>query len=128
MIHESNAILGKANRLNARFSDRVALGFAECAPYFPQKPVVVTGTPIRKSVKTAIKKTEARLRLKLNPDLQTVAVIGGSQGAHGINETIAAALPHFAMKPLQFIHLTGRKNHHYLHDRYKKENLPSSIP
>src|SRR5258708_28361323 len=127
MIHESNAILGKANRLNARFSDRVALGFAECAPYFPQKPVVVTGTPIRKSVKTAIKKTEARLRLKLNPDLQTVAVIGGSQGAHGINETIAATLPNFAMKPVQFIHLTGREDHQYIYERYKKEGVPAFI-
>ena len=127
MIHESNAIPGKANRLNARFSDRVALGFAECAPYFPQKPVVVTGTPIRKSVKNEIKKPEARLRLKLNPDLQTVAVIGGSQGAHGINETIAAALPHFAMKPVQFIHLTGREDHQYIYDRYKKEGVPAFI-
>ena len=127
MIHESNAIPGKANRINARFSDRVALGFAECAPYFPEKPVVVTGTPIRKSVKAEIKKAEARRLLKLNPDLQTVAVIGGSQGAHGINETIAAALPHFAMKPVQFVHLTGREDHQYIYDRYKKEGVPAFV-
>jgi UDP-N-acetylglucosamine--N-acetylmuramyl-(pentapeptide) pyrophosphoryl-undecaprenol N-acetylglucosamine transferase len=127
MIHESNAIPGKANRINARFSDRVALGFAECATYFPEKPVVVTGTPIRKSVKTEINKADARRSLKLNPDLQTVAVIGGSQGAHGINETIAAALPHFAMKPVQFVHLTGREDHQYIYDRYKKEGVPAFI-
>ncbi len=127
MIHESNAIPGRANRINARFSDRVALGFAECASYFPEKPVVVTGTPIRKSVKTEIKKAEAKRLLKLNPDLQTVAVIGGSQGAHGINETIAAALPHFAMKPVQFVHLTGREDHQYIYDRYKKEGVPAYI-
>jgi UDP-N-acetylglucosamine--N-acetylmuramyl-(pentapeptide) pyrophosphoryl-undecaprenol N-acetylglucosamine transferase len=117
MIHESNAIPGKANRINARFSDRVALGFAECASYFPEKPVVVTGTPIRKSVKTEIKKSEARRLLKLNPDLQTVAV----------NETIAAALPHFGMKPVQFVHLTGREDHQYIYDRYKKEGVPAFI-
>ena len=127
MIHESNAIPGKANRINARFSDRVALGFAECASYFPEKPVVVTGTPIRKSVKTEITKAEAKRLLKLNPELQTVAVIGGSQGAHGINETIAAALPHFAMKPVQFVHLTGREDHQYIYDRYKKEGVPAFI-
>jgi UDP-N-acetylglucosamine--N-acetylmuramyl-(pentapeptide) pyrophosphoryl-undecaprenol N-acetylglucosamine transferase len=127
IIHESNAIPGKANRFNARFSDQVALGFAECASYFPEKPVVVTGTPIRKSVKRQLKKAEARRLLKLNPDLQTVAVIGGSQGAHGINETIAAALPHFAMKPVQFVHLTGREDHQYIYDRYKKEGVPAFI-
>jgi UDP-N-acetylglucosamine--N-acetylmuramyl-(pentapeptide) pyrophosphoryl-undecaprenol N-acetylglucosamine transferase len=127
MIHESNAIPGRANRINARFSDQVALGFAECAPYFPEKSVVVTGTPIRKSVKTEIKKAEARRLLKLNPDLQTVAVIGGSQGAHGINQTIAAALPRFSMKPVQFIHLTGREDHQHIYDRYQKEGVPAFI-
>ena len=127
MIHESNAIPGRANRINARFSDQVALGFAECAPYFPEKSVVVTGTPIRKSVKIEIKKAEARRLLKLNPDLQTVAVIGGSQGAHGINQTIAAALPRFSMKPVQFIHLTGREDHQYIYDRYQKEGVPAFI-
>ena len=127
LIHESNAIAGKANRFNARFSDRVLLGFAECASSFPDKQVAVTGTPIRKSVKSAMKKPEAVKLLKLNPDLQTVAVIGGSQGAHGVNETVAAALHRFAMKPVQFIHLTGRDDHQYIYDRYQKEGIPAFV-
>ena len=46
-IHESNAIPGKANRLNARLAKTVLLGFAECAKHFPPKtPCEVTGTPI----------------------------------------------------------------------------------
>jgi UDP-N-acetylglucosamine--N-acetylmuramyl-(pentapeptide) pyrophosphoryl-undecaprenol N-acetylglucosamine transferase len=127
IIHESNAIPGKANRFNARFSDRVALGFAECASYFPEKPVQVTGTPVRKGITAEIKKATALQSLKLNPDLQIVGVIGGSQGAHGINEAVAAALPRFAMKPVQFIHLTGRDDYEHIYDRYQKEGVPAFV-
>jgi UDP-N-acetylglucosamine--N-acetylmuramyl-(pentapeptide) pyrophosphoryl-undecaprenol N-acetylglucosamine transferase len=127
IIHESNAIPGKANRFNARFSDRVALGFAECASYFPEKPVEVTGTPVRKGITAKIKKAAALQSLKLNPDLQTVGVIGGSQGAHGINEVVAAALHRFAMKPVQFIHLTGRDDYEHIYDRYQKEGVPAFV-
>src|SRR4029077_9587708 len=33
-LHESNAIPGKANKLNARLAEQVLLGFEECAQYF----------------------------------------------------------------------------------------------
>jgi UDP-N-acetylglucosamine--N-acetylmuramyl-(pentapeptide) pyrophosphoryl-undecaprenol N-acetylglucosamine transferase len=36
-VHESNAIPGKSNRLNARFCTAVLLGFDECAQYFPSR-------------------------------------------------------------------------------------------
>src|SRR5829696_5132223 len=34
-VHESNAIPGKANKLNARLVTRVLLGFEDCAKFFP---------------------------------------------------------------------------------------------
>src|SRR5882757_7354259 len=46
-IHDSNAIPGKANRLTARFTDVVLLGFKECAQFFPKKETRITGTPVR---------------------------------------------------------------------------------
>ena len=53
-IHESNAIPGKANRLNALLSKKVLLGFEECARYFPNKVLEVTGTPIRDSLRSPV--------------------------------------------------------------------------
>ena len=47
LIHESNAVPGKANRWAGRFVDHVAVGMADCARFFGRKPVTVTGTPIR---------------------------------------------------------------------------------
>ena len=49
LIHESNAVPGKANRWAGRLADHIAVGLADCARYFGRKPVTVTGTPIRGS-------------------------------------------------------------------------------
>jgi UDP-N-acetylglucosamine--N-acetylmuramyl-(pentapeptide) pyrophosphoryl-undecaprenol N-acetylglucosamine transferase len=126
-IHESNAIPGKANRINAKLADTVLLGFAECGQYFPVKPAQVTGTPIRSSLRVAVDREKATRNLRLKSGLQTVAVFGGSQGAHGVNEAVVAALHHFAMKPVQFIHLTGREDHQFVYDRYQKEGIPAFV-
>jgi UDP-N-acetylglucosamine--N-acetylmuramyl-(pentapeptide) pyrophosphoryl-undecaprenol N-acetylglucosamine transferase len=126
-IHESNAIPGKANRINAKLADTVLLGFEECGKYFPAKPIQVTGTPIRTSLRGTVDRETAQQNLRLKPGLQTVAVFGGSQGAHGINEAVVAALHHFAMKPVQFIHLTGREDHQFVYDRYRQEGIPAFV-
>src|SRR5882757_4797889 len=49
-VHESNAIPGKSNRLNARLVTRVLLGLEECAKFLPAGKCEVTGTPIRTSL------------------------------------------------------------------------------
>src|SRR6266403_447245 len=105
-IHESNAIPGKANRLTARMVRAVLLGFKECAPFFPRVRTEITGTPIRHDLKP-IDRGEARQKLGLQQDLATVLVMGGSQGASGINQTIIKSLPSLRDVPLQMIHLSG---------------------
>jgi UDP-N-acetylglucosamine--N-acetylmuramyl-(pentapeptide) pyrophosphoryl-undecaprenol N-acetylglucosamine transferase len=126
-IHESNAIPGKANRINAKLADTALLGFAECGKYFPEKPFQVTGTPIRNSLRGTVDREAAARSLRLKSGLQTVAIIGGSQGAHGVNEAVVAALHHFALKPVQFIHLTGREDHQFVYDRYRREGIPAFV-
>jgi UDP-N-acetylglucosamine--N-acetylmuramyl-(pentapeptide) pyrophosphoryl-undecaprenol N-acetylglucosamine transferase len=126
-IHESNAIPGKANRLNARLSEKVLLGFQECRKFFPKSEVAITGTPIRSSLRSRIDRERALENLRLKPALKTVLVMGGSQGAHGINEALGASLPHFTAKPVQFIHLTGKEDEDEVYERYKKEGIPAFV-
>jgi UDP-N-acetylglucosamine--N-acetylmuramyl-(pentapeptide) pyrophosphoryl-undecaprenol N-acetylglucosamine transferase len=126
-IHESNAIPGKANRLNARLSDKVFLGFEECRKYLPNSEIEFTGTPIRSSLRSRVDRTQALKNLRLKPSLKTVLVMGGSQGAHGINEAVAASLYHFAQKPVQFIHLTGKEDENRVYECYKKEGIPAFV-
>ena len=125
-IHESNAIPGKANRLTARMVRAVLLGFKECAPFFPRARTEVTGTPIRKELQRIDRKI-ARERLGLREDLLTLLVMGGSQGASGINQAVIKSLPALQGLPLQVIHLAGARDERLVADNYQRENIPAHV-
>jgi UDP-N-acetylglucosamine--N-acetylmuramyl-(pentapeptide) pyrophosphoryl-undecaprenol N-acetylglucosamine transferase len=125
-IHESNAIPGKANRLTARMVRAVLLGFKECAPFFPRVRTEVTGTPIRRELQRVDRKT-ARQRLGLREDLLTVLVMGGSQGASGINQAMIKSLPELQGTPIQAIHLSGARDEQLVADNYQREKIPAHV-
>ncbi|HEY1581470.1 MAG TPA: undecaprenyldiphospho-muramoylpentapeptide beta-N-acetylglucosaminyltransferase [Chthoniobacterales bacterium] len=125
-IHESNAYPGKANRYTARFVRAVLLGFKECAAFFPKARTEWTGTPIRSSLRR-IDRAEALVRLGLQPDKRTLLVMGGSQGASGINQALIKAMPALRELALQVIHLTGSRDARLLEDNYRRENIPAHV-
>ena len=127
-IHESNAIPGKANRLNARLARAVLLGFAECAKRFPAgTPCEVTGTPIRDSLRERPTASEARARFGLTSDgLKTLLVMGGSQGAHGINQAVRNASALWKDE-LQVIHLTGKDDEQSTREAYAQLGVKAYV-
>src|SRR5438046_1780749 len=125
-IHESNAIPGKANRLTARMVRAVMLGFKECAPFFPKARTEVTGTPIRTELKP-LDRQVARQRLGLRGDLPTLLVMGGSQGASGINQAVIKSLPFLHDTLLQVIHLSGARDERLVADNYRREKIPVHV-
>lgn len=125
-IHESNAIPGKANRMTARMVRAVLLGFKECAQFFPKVRTEVTGTPIRSELKR-IDRRAARAKLGLREDLRTLLVMGGSQGASGINQAMIRALPSLQGEALQVIHLSGARDERLLADNYQREKIPAHV-
>jgi len=107
-LHESNTIPGRANRLLARFVDKAFVGFPEAAARLRTKKTLVTGTPVRPQFRpSAIRHPPSAIALGLDPDRPTILVVGGSQGATGLNELILSALPLLAGKNWQWLHLTG---------------------
>jgi len=125
-IHESNAIPGKANRLTARFVRAVLLGFKECAPFFPKVRTEVTGTPIRSDL-MRIDRSEALQKLGLSENLKTGLVMGGSQGATGINQAVIKSLPFLHDASVQMIHLSGKRDERLMADNYRRENIPAYV-
>lgn len=125
-IHESNAIPGKANRVTAKMVRAVLLGFKECGQFFPKNRTEVTGTPIRTELKP-MDRPAARQKLGLRPDLTTLLIMGGSQGAVGINQALIKALPAFKDFPLQVIHLTGARDEGLVGESYRRENIPAFV-
>ena len=126
-VHESNAIPGKANQLNARLVTRVLLGFGECAQFFPAGKCEVTGTPVRTTLTARLDQTQALAAFGLAPGRPTLLVMGGSQGAHGINQALISALPQLAGKALQVIHLTGQQDEQLMRASYAQAGVPAFV-
>jgi len=126
-VHDSNAIPGKANKLNARFCSAVLLGFAECAQYFPNQECIVTGTPVRSSLVQAVERAQALESFGLTGDRKTLLVMGGSQGAHGLNVALTRALTELRDHPLQVIHLAGKQDEAMVREAYAEAGIPASV-
>ncbi len=108
-LHESNTIPGRANRLLARFVDGAFVGFSDAAARLRVRPVAVTGTPVRPQFRPG-EAARCRAALGLEPERPTILVMGGSQGASGMNDMIVSAWPLLAGKEWQWLHLTGVKD------------------
>jgi UDP-N-acetylglucosamine--N-acetylmuramyl-(pentapeptide) pyrophosphoryl-undecaprenol N-acetylglucosamine transferase len=125
-IHESNAVPGKANRLAAKMVRAVLLGFKEAAQFFPKTRTEITGTPVRNELKR-LDRRSARQKLGLEPDTITMLVMGGSQGASGINQTMVKSLPLLRDAKLQIVHLSGTRDEKLVRDNYHREGIPAHV-
>ncbi len=86
VLHDQNAVLGRANRLLARLPCVLALSHAATEKLPPNTKTVLTGNPVRPAVLKAIRPYEppmAGLRL---------LVLGGSLGARVFSDVVPAAV------------------------------------
>lgn len=103
VLHESNAIPGKVTRLLGRFCSQLAVGLPQAAQRLPQARPLVSGTPVR----------HAFLEPAPLPDWvpagdgPLLLVMGGSQGALGLNRMVRPLLPRLAAAGCRVVHLTG---------------------
>jgi len=112
LIHEQNAIMGKANRFLAKFADRVALSF----PPLPlDRKYVLTGNPIRAAL--------------INQDRREVVggigilILGGSQGSRALNAAATKAFELMSVdvrKNFRVIHITGVQDYDFVAQAYSR--------
>ena len=106
VVHEGNALPGVANKLGARFTEHVATSFPET----PLRHARYVGLPIRRMISTLDRpalRAEGRAAFGLDPELPTLLVTGGSQGARRLNQAVSAAQPALAGAGVQVLHVTG---------------------
>jgi len=130
-LHESNTIPGRANRWLSRIVSHAFVGFPETQKRLNTNRVTVTGTPVRPQF-TACDPASCRAALGLDPARPTLLVVGGSQGASGINDLVVRTLPLLVkLAPqFQFIHLTGANDVEKVQRAYSgmnSENFPAVI-
>jgi UDP-N-acetylglucosamine--N-acetylmuramyl-(pentapeptide) pyrophosphoryl-undecaprenol N-acetylglucosamine transferase len=150
-LHESNTISGRANRFLARFVDGAFVGFPEAGARLKAREVTVTGTPARPQFSSwwseapddpvlarqneaatredarPIRIAQCRTALGLDPNHPAVLVMGGSQGASGLNEMIMSALPLLAEKNWQWLHLTGANDFEKVKAAYAAQKIKAVV-
>lgn len=107
VIHESDSVPGRANKLARKFARYCAISFESVASEFPADRTARTGIPIRKQVREP--HGNPHQLLGLDPSLHTIFVTGGSTGADRVNTLVLESLDEL-LPTYQILHQTGVKN------------------
>ncbi|WP_420150387.1 undecaprenyldiphospho-muramoylpentapeptide beta-N-acetylglucosaminyltransferase [Spirosoma sp.] len=108
LIQEQNSYAGVTNKVLARWAKRICVAYPGMDAFFPAEKIKLTGNPVRSDIQLADQQIEAGQKLfDLEADRLTVLIIGGSQGARTINESIESGLQRFVDAGIQVIWQTG---------------------
>jgi UDP-N-acetylglucosamine--N-acetylmuramyl-(pentapeptide) pyrophosphoryl-undecaprenol N-acetylglucosamine transferase len=130
VTHEQTAVLGLANRINARVVRAVAVSFADTADRCASVPgnrLHVTGNPVRASLAQGAPAAAAE-RFGLDPGQPLVYVTGGARGASPINTRVEAVLPQL-LQMTQIVHQTGPQttNNDFQRLCERRSHLPKDL-
>lgn len=123
VLHEANVIPGKANKLFARGSAKIAVAFEETRHYLQKHRVAGVGMPLRADLRRA---ANAAGQADFSDTLH-VLVMGGSHGARALNEMIPRALAQVQAKgfKVQATHLAGAAEEEEVRALYKTLGVPN---
>lgn len=109
LIQEQNSYAGVTNRLLSKKVAKICVAYDGMERFFPAEKIVMTGNPVRQNVLRCEKsKEEARQSFGLAPDKKTILLVGGSLGAHTLNESMRQHLGQVKASNVQFIWQTGK--------------------
>jgi UDP-N-acetylglucosamine--N-acetylmuramyl-(pentapeptide) pyrophosphoryl-undecaprenol N-acetylglucosamine transferase len=129
MIHEQNAVLGRANRRLAPHARRIATGFPTSAGVRPtdRAKCVHTGNPVRRAV-LAIGDREYRAPEPGRPI--ELLILGGSQGARVLSEVVPpalAALPSRLREPLRVSQQVRSEDFAAVAEVYRRHRIAAEL-
>ncbi|MBX8937928.1 undecaprenyldiphospho-muramoylpentapeptide beta-N-acetylglucosaminyltransferase [Enterococcus gilvus] len=126
IVHEQNSVPGITNKFLSRFADKVGICFPDAAQYFPESKTVLVGNPRAQEVVTS-GKSEVLEQYGLLPDIPTVLIFGGSQGALKINQAVIQALPQFSQKEYQVLYASGDRYYNEISERFDIEKISRNL-
>jgi UDP-N-acetylglucosamine--N-acetylmuramyl-(pentapeptide) pyrophosphoryl-undecaprenol N-acetylglucosamine transferase len=135
-VQEQNAAPGITNRILGLFVRKVFLSFAQAGGWFGRAArkgrVTVSGNPIRRKIVDALVDRPGRSREQdTGPDEKIrILVLGGSQGAHGLNLLFAEALSILQSNERQRIlirHQSGEADREMVEVRYRELGIEARV-
>lgn len=118
LLHEQNAVAGTGNRVLGKIVDKICLSMP-VESGFSREKCVITGNPIRRCI-SELKKDETAFSQK------HLLVMGGSLGAHAINEYIMGVLPELRKAGVEILHQTGVKDEAVVREAYIRAGYEAS--
>ncbi len=119
ILHEANAVPGKAVRLLAKKAFAVAICFEETRYYLKNLHAVPIGMPLRSEFKPFKSRTQLEgLHL---------LIMGGSAGAEAINELVSKAICSLKNPSIYITHLTGSADEKRVADRYCSASIAANV-
>lgn len=109
VVHEANARAGLANKVGARFAERVLAA----VPGSGLPGADVIGIPLRQAISSLDRaglRARAREHFGLDPQAPTLLVTGGSQGARTLNIAVSGAAAALGAAGIGVLHAYGRRN------------------
>ena len=123
IIWEPNSYPGMANRLLSRVVDECYVVFEAAKTFLSGRKHLQMGLPIRSSITKNLSKNTAPMMAGSQP--MKVLIVGGSQGARGLNKVIQETLIRFPdwQKNFIWVHQTGPLDFAQVSETYKQHNL-----
>ncbi len=108
LIQEQNSYAGLTNKILSRWAKKICVAYPGMDAFFPAEKIQMTGNPVRTDIIAAAgKRAEGLAHFGFQADHKTLLIIGGSQGARSINETIEKDLNLLVQSGYQVIWQTG---------------------
>lgn len=126
-IHEQNRIAGMSNRWLSRLADLVFVSFEDTEVGLSAEKIVFTGNPVRLGIRSCAENRLQRRKQEAEA-LFNVLVLGGSQGAHGINTALIDSLSYLGEpRNFNFIHQTGPADEDMVKRAYESMGVQSEV-
>jgi UDP-N-acetylglucosamine--N-acetylmuramyl-(pentapeptide) pyrophosphoryl-undecaprenol N-acetylglucosamine transferase len=127
VLHEANVIPGRAVRLFARSAAAVAAGFEETRYHLHKANLSVVGIPLRAELTEAVRVLPPRESAVHAP--LRLLIVGGSMGAHRLNEVAVEALARLKKDGLGFsvAHLTGKDDESAVRTAYQAAGVQAEV-
>jgi UDP-N-acetylglucosamine--N-acetylmuramyl-(pentapeptide) pyrophosphoryl-undecaprenol N-acetylglucosamine transferase len=113
VIHDSDAIVGRANRFLAYFATEILSGFPNLRGLAPDTKFTFVGNPVREVITSGTVES-AVTRFGLTNAERMLLVLGGSQGAQSLNQLVLEALPRLVAAGYSVLHQVGERNLEYV--------------
>ena len=127
VIQEQNSYPGKTNRNVGKKAKAICVAYDHLDQWFPAEKIPFTGNPLRANITLNGTREEAAAFFQLDPNKPVALLVGGSQGALGINKGISAQLASFKDSDLQLIWQTGKTYITQAQEEVKALGLESQV-